>query len=456
MAEFSLPYGYTPRDYQFPLWRHFMGPRKGKRAVVVRHRRGGKDLDAINIMATLGIGATVDGVDNGMPARVGTYWHAFPTYAQGRKVIWDGTTNEGRRFLDYFPPDAIESRHENEMRIRFKNGSVYKIVGSDDMDSLRGTNPVFVTLSEYQDCNPELWNKVVEPILIANGGHALFVGTPRGRNHFFEIYEYARQQRNWYHEYLTILDTKLHDGSPVVPREFVDEILQRPGVDEASVMAEYFCSWDESVSGSIYGKQVARMEEQKRITKVPYDPHLQAHTAWDVGFADSTVIGFFQLNGDAIQLYDCYEARGEALSHYARLVTDRAIKNDWVYGSHFVPHDMASHDLTIGRRRIDVMRELGVKMQLVDKHALDDGIEQTRALMEKMWIDERKCARLILALKGYHREYDEKLKRLKDNPVHGWESHFCDMLRYLAMSFRHRKKRLGDLPTTAVDDYHYV
>ena len=323
MPEFDLPHGYVPRSYQIPLWKYFMGHRSGKRAVVVRHRRGGKDLDALNIMATLAIASDRD-TESAIPARVGTYWHAFPTYSQGRKIIWDGTTNDGRRFIDYFPKAAIDAINENEMRIRFKNGSYYKIVGSDDMDSLRGTNPIFVALSEYQDADPNLWLKIIEPILTANGGHALFLGTPRGRNHFHDIYEESKRKMHWHSEHLSILQTKLDNGEPVVRKEDVDEILSRPGVDEAGVMAEYYCSWDESVSGQIYAKQVARAREQGRITKVPYDPHLPVHTAWDIGYADSTVIIFYQINGDAIQIFDCYEARGEALTHYAKLITQRA------------------------------------------------------------------------------------------------------------------------------------
>jgi phage terminase large subunit len=131
-----LPHLYAPRDYQLKA----LGAleRGVKRAVLVWHRRAGKDLMLLNRT----IAASQE--------RIGIYWHVFPTAKQGRKIIWDGVTKDGRPFLDYWPRGLIAERNATEMKLKCRNGSVWQIVGSDNYnEALVGgnTEPVMIACS---------------------------------------------------------------------------------------------------------------------------------------------------------------------------------------------------------------------------------------------------------------------------------------------------------------------
>ncbi|MEY4393908.1 MAG: hypothetical protein RL595_1157, partial [Planctomycetota bacterium] len=141
--DIRLPHNYKPRPYQLGAWRHFFPDASQKRAVIIAHRRWGKDLLALNMIVAQA------------HQRMATYWHVFPYFTQGRSIIWNGIdTNNRKAFLDYIPKELIESTHNNEMRVHFKNGSVYQIVGSDNIDRLVGTNPYGIVVSEYALCDP--------------------------------------------------------------------------------------------------------------------------------------------------------------------------------------------------------------------------------------------------------------------------------------------------------------
>src|SRR5690349_3985888 len=140
----ELPYQWAPRRYQRPLWDYLEAG--GKRACCVWHRRAGKDLTSMNWMVCSAM------------QRVGTYWHALPTYAQGRKTIWDGMTKDGKRFLDYIPPELIGRVRDDEMKVWLRNGSILQVIGAEDPDRLVGANPIGVTLSEYSIQNPAFWD----------------------------------------------------------------------------------------------------------------------------------------------------------------------------------------------------------------------------------------------------------------------------------------------------------
>ncbi|MFI5223960.1 MAG: hypothetical protein ACHQX3_06930, partial [Nitrospirales bacterium] len=175
----KLPFNWQARDYQQPTWSYLRSKIPRKRAVFVCHRRGGKDLLGVNHIACSAF------------ERMGAYWHLFPEFKQARAAIWNGITSEGEpgneghkgtRFLDHIPKELIDRTYENEMRIKFVNGSNYYLVGSDNYDGLVGTNPVGIVLSEYSLQDPAAWH-YLSPILAENGGWALFIYTFRGRNH---------------------------------------------------------------------------------------------------------------------------------------------------------------------------------------------------------------------------------------------------------------------------------
>ncbi|TFH60878.1 MAG: hypothetical protein E4G90_09920, partial [Gemmatimonadales bacterium] len=266
----DLPYNWWTRPYQDNLWRYLAGG--GKRAVAVWNRRSGKDDVSLHWTATCAM------------QRVGTYWHMLPQANQARKAIWDAVEPRTghRRIDDAFPLEIRENTREQDMLIRFKGGSTWQVLGSDSYNALVGSPPIGVVFSEYALADPNSW-AFLRPILAENGGWAMFISTPRGRNHLQRMYDFARKDPLWFGELLTLNDT--HVITPEQLDQERRELAAERGDEEAEniINQEYFCSFDAAIAGSYYGKIIVNLEKQGRITEVPYDPRLPVTTAWDIG-----------------------------------------------------------------------------------------------------------------------------------------------------------------------------
>ena len=188
-----IPHNYQPRPYQLPLLRAMDSGKK--RACVVWHRRSGKDKTLINLMVKK------------MFERVGSYYYFLPTYKQGKKILWDGMDRNGMRFLDHFPAQVVTKKNETELKLQVANGSIFQIVGTDNYDSIMGSNPVGCVFSEYALQNPAAWD-FIRPILAENEGWAVFNFTPRGMNHGYELFQMAERNQDWFCELLTVDDTR--------------------------------------------------------------------------------------------------------------------------------------------------------------------------------------------------------------------------------------------------------
>jgi len=450
MAEIVLPYKWKPRSYQMHAWRYFQGPEEGKRGAAVWHRRAGKDLFAINLCSVKSM------------ERVGLYWHLLPTYKQGRAIVWNGSTRDGRKFLDHFHPDLIKSKNGTEMSVDFVNGSRYQVVGTDDIDSLVGTNPIGCVFSEYSLHDPGAW-EYIRPILLENGGWALFIYTPRGKNHGFTMKEMAKKNERWLCSLLTAGDgpnsTKRDDGRPVISDEMIQQ-ERNEGVEEAMIQQEYFISFDAPLTGAYYGTQMANAEKEKRICGVPHEPRLPVDTWWDLGMDDSTTIVFTQRVGQEEHVIDYYENSGEGLAHYAKAVRGQLDgmfhRQEYTYGTHNAPHDIEVRELGTGKSRRETAASLGLKFRVVKKHDVEDGIEQVRNVLPQCWFDLTRCERLINALSSYTKEYDEKRKVYKNHPCHDWSSHGADAFRMFAMGRKDRVKRDKKIQQDAVDEHNYL
>lgn len=372
----------------------------------VWHRRAGKDSVGINWTATAAM------------QRVGVYWHMLPTLAQGRKVVWDGITRDGRPVLDAFPSEIVTNRRNDEMKLTLANGSIYQVVGSDNYDSLVGSNPVGVVFSEYSIADPAAWD-FIRPILAENGGWALFIYTPRGRNHGWTLYDMARQTEGWHASLLTVDDTN------ALPESAVQEDRDA-GMSEEMIQQEYYCSFEAPLFGAYYAKEMLAAETDNRITSVPYDKAVPVETWWDLGIGDSTAIWFAQRVGKEIHLIDYYENSGEGLDHYAKVLADKP----YAYSDDVVPHDAEARELISGKTRIEALKSLNRRPVVVKRHAVDDRIHAVRMALNRCWFDQRKCERGIEALRQYRKEFDQKHKTYKTRPVHDWASHGADAFGY--------------------------
>ena len=409
--------------------------------MAVWHRRAGKDLFAINLIAAASV------------QRVGLYWHLLPTYNQGRKIVWDGFTKDGRKFLDHFPKEIIASKNNTEMRLTLKTGSIYQVVGTEDPDRLVGTNPVGVVFSEFSLQNPKAWD-LIRPILAENEGWALFIYTARGRNHGYRMIQMAQKNPKWKGEILIAGNkgTKRPDGTPVISDEVIQD-ERDSGMPEETIQQEFYCSFEAPVIGAYYGSQMLKADKDNRVTRVPFDPTLKVNTSWDLGMADATAIWFWQEYGFELRICKYYETSGEPLSHYARILHQVATNNNFTYGRHYAPHDIKVREMATGKSRYEVARSLGIKFTIVPKHDVMDGIEATRNMISSCWFDEEECGPGLDCLRQYRKEWDEQNKCYKDRPLHDWTSHGADSFRIMAWGRKRRKKNKGKPQQTAGMDY---
>jgi len=418
--EVTLPFNYIPRDYQIS----FLSAMDSgiKRALLIWHRRSGKDKTALNFTIRQ------------MWERIGTYYYLFPTFTEGRRILWDGIDNNGFAFRSHFPSELMATRpNETEMQINFTNGSVFQIIGTDKYDRIRGTNPVGCVFSEFSYQNPGAWD-LVAPILLANGGWAIFCFTPNGQNHGYKLFKAVEGLDDWFTEILTVNDTKDEKRKPIITQ--VDlEAEKKRGVPEEFIKQEYYCDFNAGGEGSYYGRLLAELETKGQIVNVPFDPRLPVHTAWDLGVSDSTAIWFYQRGPHEFRFIDYYETNGEGLDHYVRVLQRKRDDLRYIYGTHIAPHDIEVQDLSTGKTRKEWAAGLGLDFEVSPKLPIIEGIQAARAVLPRCWFDKENCRRGLSALLNYRKEFDHDKMQFRDRPLHDWSSNGADAFRYFAVGF---------------------
>lgn len=408
--EIQLPHLYQPRNYQLPLWQAF--DRGYRRLIQLWHRRSGKDLTDLNLVA------------REMWENVGNYYYTFPTYSQGKKALWEGRGKDGVAYLDYFPKALLEGKpNDTEMKVKYKNGSLFQVIGVEDVDRIVGTNPRGIIFSEYSLQNPKAW-EYMRPILAENKGWAVFNYTPRGRNHGLTLYEMALNNPKWWVSKLTVDDTK------VLTEEDINE-ERRAGMTEDMIQQEFYCSFVAAIQGSIYWNEFNEAEKNGHFKDVPYDPKLLVHTVWDLGKNDTNCIGFYQSNGLTVRKIDYLSGNKLGLPDWIKMVKEKP----YVYGSHFAPHDIEVSDYSTSgdESRKEIALGLGLEFQVVPNFSRQEGIDAGRRFFKKLYVDQTKCKEFLDAIPQYTREYDEEKKIFKDTPLHDWTSHYADEHRYAAL-----------------------
>lgn len=422
LTQITLPHEFEPRHYQQELNRAFFAEGK-KRLLCVWHRRAGKSKNAINFL----VGAAMQ--------RVGNYYHTFPELTQARRVIWDGIDKDGKRYLDHIPKRLIRAENKSEMKITLINGSTIQMTGADRYNSLMGGNPAGIIFDEFSLQNPMAWH-YLRPILAENGGWAMFIYTPRGRNHGFDLYDMNKDNPKWFVQKLGAGQTFRNDGSPVITQDIIDEEIAS-GMLEEMVEQEFYCSFEAALPGAYFSKEMRAMEEQGRIGKYPINPQLPVYTFWDLGVSDSTVIIFVQAHGGKIVIVDYYENNNQGMEHYAQVLREKQLRGNFNYGEHYAPHDIAIKEFGSGRTRLEQALAMGVRFKVVPrtKNKQED-INALRTLLPRIYLNLPASNQLRNALVSYHREYNEKLKIFMDQPKHDWASHPVDACFCMAMAWK--------------------
>ena len=407
----EIPYHFTPRDYQLPIFKAI--DNGVKRIIMVWHRRAWKDKACFNVI-----------VKKAMEI-VGIYYYVFPTYSQGKKAVRDGIDKDGWKTIKHIPDQVVSRKNDTEMKIELINGSIIQIIWSDNVDSIVWTNPIWIVFSEYSLQSPVVWD-FLRPILAENGGRAIFNFTPRWDNHAKELLDMAKENDQRLVSIQTVEDTKaISDEVLNAERQ---EIIQKNGND-AIFQQEYYCSFDAWINGSYYAEILSQLENNWQRTKVPYDPALDVYTVRDLGINDSTAIWFFQIMWREIRVIDHYENNWEWLSHYVGILKEKGYR----YWTVRLPHDAQARSLQTWKTVEEKMYEYGFNdVQIVPKLSVLDWINSARAILPRCYFDKEKTERGRKCLKNYHKEFDEKRTSFKW-PEHDRSSHSSDAFRYLAV-----------------------
>lgn len=408
------------RWYQQPLHRHLVN-NLNARAIEIAHRRWGKD--------EIALGATCEIAHK----RVGSYWHCLPEYAQARKALWTAVNAHTgkRRIFEAFPEPLIETMNDQEMFIRFKNGSTWQMIGSDRYDATVGAGVAGIVYSEWALANPSAW-AYHRPMLEENNGFALFITTPRGRNHAKAMYDMAKDNPRWFAEVSSIIETG------ALTQEQLDESLAEyvalygEDIGRAQFEQEYLCSFNAAILGAFYAREMLRLRAEGRVRQVVPIPGVPVHTAWDIGVRDDTSIWWFQVHGGKIYVLECYSSSGVGVDHYAEICHSKP----YARGIDYVPHDAKVKEWGTGKTRVETMRQLGLNPQLVAAATKMDGINAARKALSITVFDPRCEEQGLAALEQYRREWDDEKKTFKANEVHDWTSHLSDAFRYLALAWR--------------------
>ncbi|HUN00416.1 MAG TPA: hypothetical protein PLI96_08030 [Halothiobacillus sp.] len=355
----------------------------------------------------------------------------LPEASQARKAIWEAVNpHTGIRRIDQaFPQEIRAATRENEMFIRFINGSTWQVVGSDNFNSLVGSPPYGIVFSEWALSSPSAWS-FLSPILRENGGWALFITTPRGENHAGKMFQGVLGDPEWFAERKDATETGVFTSEQLTQERLELVRLHGEHIGNSIFDQEYMCSFESAVAGQVYAAEIRASIASGRITRVPYDPSKPVHTFWDLGWADSTSIWFAQTVGLETRVIDFIQGQQQGLNHYLQAIQSRG----YVYGVDWLPHDAKATTLGSGRSIEEMMRAAGRNVRIVPKLDVTDGINALRTIFPNLWFDAEKCKEGIESLKNYH--YEVKDGQLSRNPAHDWSSHAADAARYMAVALR--------------------
>lgn len=414
VKEYVIP--YTPRDAFKPFHN-----RNTRWACLVAHRRAGKTVSCINDLIRR---AFSDAKENGR------YAYIAPYHSQAKSIAWD--------YLLRFSESVRRTQNASELWVELINGARIRLFGADNPDALRGLYLDGVILDEYADMRPRVWGEIIRPLLADRQGWAVFIGTPKGHNAFYDIWKTANASDNWFAASIRA------STSGLLPASELEDASR--GMTQDQYDQEFECSFEAAILGAYYGKELRDLEESGRIANVEYDPSLPVYTAWDLGYHDDTAIWFYQVTQSEIHIIDFYSGSGLSVPEYADAVKDRGYR----YARHWLPHDaraktLASNGRSIIEQLIPLLGGAG-KLAIVPSLSVQDGIQAARIMLPRVWFDRENCYEAVELLKQYQREWDEDKKTFRDKPRHDFTSHAADAFRMLAVSWIESKAKEPEKP----------
>lgn len=412
MSEITIPNRFNPRDYQAELMKyHDSG---GTRSVCVWHRRSGKDTVAAHQIC------------KAAHRRRGLYWHMLPTQRQGRKVVWDAFTGDGERLIDRVYPKEIRRKEPNstEMKIELACGSIVQVVGSDSYDSLVGANPIGVIFSEWSLTDPRAW-EFMRPILRENGGWAMFIYTPRGYNHGWDLKEIAEANDDWFYSFRTIDDTHLLNEKDMAAE-------RKDGMQEELINQEYYCDFSAANLGAILGGRLETAEKEGRVTNDDYyDPDgAGVEVSSDIGFRDTAAWWWWQRKPDGIALLHHDSDSGLDASDWIT----RLEQSPYPISRIWLPHDAKAKTFATKHSALEqFLRAFPGKVKVLPNMRIADRINAARTIFPLCRFNAETCRSGMAALRAWSYVFDPVRKIFSKEPDHDWASHSSDAFTYGAV-----------------------
>lgn len=409
---------YHPREQQLALHRS-----QKRFNLNVCHRRFGKTVFEINKLLKAAI-------EN--PLNNPRYAYIAPFFKQAKTIAWD--------YLKYFASPIPGAKfNESELRADLPNGARITLFGADNPDALRGIYLDGCVLDEYAQIRPSMLPEIIRPALSDRKGWLDVTGTPKGRNHFWELLEAVKDNEEWQINIYRASETGIVDEQEL---RAARDIMSADQYEQ-----EFECSFTAAIQGAYFAEQLSKATEEGRILNIPIEPSIPVNTFWDLGRNDTTAIWFHQRVGMENRFIDFYEMNGESLHHYAKVLRDKG----YLYGEHYLPHDVAVTELTTNKSRRETLEESGVRPLIVVPRVSEKGeaIEMARRVIPSCWFDKNRCKDGIRALENYRKEWDDKRQVFRDRPLHDWASNPADAFMQFAQGYEPQSKAIElDLPSS--------
>ena len=402
---------YAPRAHFLPLH-----ARTQRWACIVAHRRAGKTVACV---AELIIRALYT------PKKNARYAYIAPFYSQAKQAAWTYLKEYATPFVH-----SLSDIRESDLSVKLLNGATIRLFGADNPDALRGTYFDGVILDEYGDCRPSLWGAVILPTLADRRGWAVFIGTPKGKNHFYEINQRAQHEPSWYE--LTLKASR----SQLLPQDELDEM--RAQMTDAEYQQELECDFTAAVLGTYYAEIITLLEQKGQISPAPqHDPEFPVHVAADLGYKDSTALWFWQHRPDGLAIIDYEEHHTQPLEFYFQLLDDKPYDYDTIW----LPHDARAKTLQTGRSTVEQFLDpppphKPYPVDIAPQLKKQQGIDAARLVLPYCHFNSHATRDGVEALRAYKRKYDEVKKVFSNEPLHDWASDGADAFRYLSLVAR--------------------
>jgi phage terminase large subunit len=391
---------YEPRGPFLPFHQ-----RTAQFSAMVCHRRAGKTVACVGDLILRALYTK---------KKRAKFAYIGPFRQQAKETAWEYLKEYTQGFTKGAP-------RESELRIRLPNDATITIYGADNPDAFRGMYFDGVVVDEFGDCRATLWNEVLLPALVDRNGWAVFIGTPKGKNHFFKMFKRSTEEDGWFSMKLKVSESGLLTGKALemARQEMTDEAWQQ----------EMECDFEAAVPGTYYAKTITQMEKDGRIGNFAYNPDLPVFAAADIGYSDSTAWWFWQVDEQGPVVIDYEEDSGRPLSFYFDMLEEKPYPIDTIW----LPHDAKATSFQTGRTTVEqfIARKLPVK--LVPRQKVQHGIDAARKIMTVCRIDQTHCYGGVEALRSYRRQWNEKTQQFADKPLHDWASNGSDAFRYMAL-----------------------